>query len=286
MKRLLRKRWLALLALLPLVASAIDPLPFADAAEEARFRALASELRCVLCQNQSLADSNAGIAQDLRKEVFELMRQGRSDEEIKHAEGLIAKGVAAKDVYAEIIKDGKAPPPPEKKTVEAPAPESPWKGNDKAKVVMEIFSDFQCPFCRDLDGKLRDMLPRLRDRVAVVRYDLPLERAHAHARGAAIASRCATRQHAGRRFDATLFEHDLDQPASDFVQLAGAADVPDLAAFRACMAEPAIGRAVDADVALAHRLGIEGVPALIVDGELYGGTMDTARLQALLSDAR
>lgn len=162
----------------------------------------------------------------------------------------------------------------------------PAMGRADAPARVVLFSDFQCPYCRDLDGKLRDVLPRLRDRVAVVRYDLPLVRAHAHARGAAIASRCATRQHAGRRFDATLFEHDLDQPASDFVQLAGAADVPDLAAFRACMAEPAIGRAVDADVALAHRLGIEGVPALIVDGELYGGTMDTARLQALLSDAR
>ena len=64
-------------------ALAIDPLPFKDAAEEARFRALAAELRCVLCQNQSLADSNAGIAQDLRKEVFSLMRAGKTDAEIK-----------------------------------------------------------------------------------------------------------------------------------------------------------------------------------------------------------
>jgi cytochrome c-type biogenesis protein CcmH len=64
-------------------AFAIDPMPFRDAEEEARFRALAAELRCVLCQNQSLADSNAAIAQDLRKQVFDLMREGRSDEEIK-----------------------------------------------------------------------------------------------------------------------------------------------------------------------------------------------------------
>jgi cytochrome c-type biogenesis protein CcmH len=71
------------LVLLAQSALAIDPLPFKDAAEEARFRALAAELRCVLCQNQSLADSNAGIAQDLRKEVFGLMREGKTDEEIK-----------------------------------------------------------------------------------------------------------------------------------------------------------------------------------------------------------
>ena len=65
------------------MASALEPLPFKSAAEEARFRALVAELRCVLCQNQSLADSNAGIAVDLRREVFNLMQQGRSDAEIK-----------------------------------------------------------------------------------------------------------------------------------------------------------------------------------------------------------
>ncbi len=64
-------------------AFAVDPMPFRDAAEEARFRALAAELRCVMCQNQSLADSNAPIARDLRNEVLELMQQGKSDEEIK-----------------------------------------------------------------------------------------------------------------------------------------------------------------------------------------------------------
>jgi cytochrome c-type biogenesis protein CcmH len=80
----IRASYLALaFALVALPALAIDPLPFKDAAEEARFRELAAELRCVLCQNQSLADSNAGIAQDLRKEVFGLMRAGKSDDEIK-----------------------------------------------------------------------------------------------------------------------------------------------------------------------------------------------------------
>lgn len=64
-------------------ARQVQPLEFRDAAEERRFHALTSELRCVMCQNQSLADSNAAIAQDLRREVFHLMREGRSDAEIK-----------------------------------------------------------------------------------------------------------------------------------------------------------------------------------------------------------
>ncbi|WP_147652398.1 cytochrome c-type biogenesis protein [Vulcaniibacterium gelatinicum] len=79
---------LALLAALsaPVPAQVVKdpaPLAFRDAAEERRFHALVSELRCVMCQNQSLADSNAQIAVDLRREVLELMRSGRSDAEIK-----------------------------------------------------------------------------------------------------------------------------------------------------------------------------------------------------------
>ena len=78
--------WLLALAFMP-CASAQElqdpaPLQFRNTAEEARFHALTGELRCVMCQNQSLADSNAQIAHDLRREVLQLMRQGRSDDEI------------------------------------------------------------------------------------------------------------------------------------------------------------------------------------------------------------
>jgi cytochrome c-type biogenesis protein CcmH len=58
------------------------PLRFETPAEEARFHALTGELRCVMCQNQSLADSNAQIAHDLRREVLQLMREGKSDDEV------------------------------------------------------------------------------------------------------------------------------------------------------------------------------------------------------------
>ena len=59
------------------------PLQVQDAVEARRFRALVSELRCVMCQNQSLADSDALIAHELRAEVLGLMRQGLDDDAIK-----------------------------------------------------------------------------------------------------------------------------------------------------------------------------------------------------------
>ena len=64
-------------------AFAIDPLPFKDRAEELRFQQLVSELRCLVCQNQNLADSDAGLARDLRNETFEMMRAGKTDAEIR-----------------------------------------------------------------------------------------------------------------------------------------------------------------------------------------------------------
>jgi cytochrome c-type biogenesis protein CcmH len=54
----------------------------ADPALEARVAALSAELRCLVCQNQTIADSNAGLASDLREEIREKMRQGQSDAQI------------------------------------------------------------------------------------------------------------------------------------------------------------------------------------------------------------
>jgi len=65
------------------LAFAIDPLPFKDHTEELRFQALTKQLRCLVCQNESLADSNAPLAADLRRDVFEQMQTGKSDAEIK-----------------------------------------------------------------------------------------------------------------------------------------------------------------------------------------------------------
>ncbi len=69
--------------MLSMPAIAIDVLDFQSPQEAERFRALAAEIRCLVCQNQSLADSSAPLAQDLRAEVLEQMRAGRTDQEIR-----------------------------------------------------------------------------------------------------------------------------------------------------------------------------------------------------------
>ena len=80
--------WRGLLAALAgvlCIAAASDPaerLP--DPAQEARARAIFEDVRCLVCQNESIDDSEAGLAADLRRVVREQVRQGRTDAEIKH----------------------------------------------------------------------------------------------------------------------------------------------------------------------------------------------------------
>ena len=73
----------AALALVASLASAGKMDPPTESALDARLNKLETELRCLVCQNQTLADSNADLADDLRREVRALAVAGRSDDEIR-----------------------------------------------------------------------------------------------------------------------------------------------------------------------------------------------------------
>jgi cytochrome c-type biogenesis protein CcmH len=74
---------LVIILLIPSLAAAEEARPLADNPQvEARLKTLAVELRCLVCQNQTLADSHAPLAEDLRREVREMIAKGMSDKEI------------------------------------------------------------------------------------------------------------------------------------------------------------------------------------------------------------
>ncbi len=60
-----------------------EPLVFANQQQQERFNKLTEELRCLVCQNQNLADSDAPLAHDLRREVHEMVLAGRTNKQIK-----------------------------------------------------------------------------------------------------------------------------------------------------------------------------------------------------------
>jgi cytochrome c-type biogenesis protein CcmH len=78
------RAWLLVLLLvtgLP-AQSAIETYQFDTPVQEARYKHLIDELRCLVCQNQNLADSDAELAQDLRRKTYEMLKAGKSDREI------------------------------------------------------------------------------------------------------------------------------------------------------------------------------------------------------------
>jgi len=64
------------------VQAKIESHEFASPQAEADYKQLVDELRCLVCQNQNLADSNAELAQDLRQQVYEMLNKGQSREQI------------------------------------------------------------------------------------------------------------------------------------------------------------------------------------------------------------
>ena len=80
----MRVLFLALAFVLPASALAIDTgAAFEDPEMQARYETLIDEVRCVVCQNQTIKDSNVFLASDLRREIRRLMSEGKSDREIK-----------------------------------------------------------------------------------------------------------------------------------------------------------------------------------------------------------
>ena len=71
------------ITLASLAVFAQEPMVFENQQQQDRFDQLTQELRCLVCQNQNLADSDAPLAHDLRREVHEMLMSGQSNEQIK-----------------------------------------------------------------------------------------------------------------------------------------------------------------------------------------------------------
>lgn len=200
------------------------------------------------------------------------------DEEIKTAQALLAKGVAPKDLYDAIIKEGKSPPPPEKKTVDAPAPNSPFKGSANAKVVMEIFSDFECPFCKRVEPTITQVEKTYGEKLKIVWRHKPLPM-HKNAPLASEASQEVFAQKGNGAFwkyHGLLFENQGTPDAlvrASLEKYAGEIAGLDMAKFKKALDANTHKAFVDSESAVADKAGISGTPAFVV-GTVEGGKLN------------
>ena len=79
----MKSSWLALVLLIPYATLAIDiDKAFEDPEMQARYEEITAEVRCLKCQNQSIKDSNAFLASDLRREIRRLLEEGKTNDEV------------------------------------------------------------------------------------------------------------------------------------------------------------------------------------------------------------
>lgn len=152
------------------------------------------------------------------------------------------------------------------------------------KINVVEFADFQCPFCRNLHGRLKPLLKPYGERVHFVRLNKPLE-SHEYAHDAALAALCAEPSGKADALTDFLFTtEDLTLPA---IKRAAANLGIDAAAFERCLAAPETAKRLAAEVRAVDEAGLLGLPTTYVGGKrLVGAQSDDAFRAALESAAR
>jgi protein-disulfide isomerase len=149
---------------------------------------------------------------------------------------------------------------------------------DAAVTIIE-FSDFQCPYCRVMAGRLRELRRKHPGEVALVYRHFPLSY-HPYARSAARASVCADEQGRFEAFHDAVFARQDSLSEAAWPRLAKLAGVADAKRFDECLAGAASLARVERDVAAGRQLGISGTPSLLVnDALLTGGGLEALEEQ-------
>lgn len=143
-------------------------------------------------------------------------------------------------------------------------------GPADAQVTIVEFSDFQCPYCGMMAGRLRALREANPGKVALVYRHFPLEY-HPFAAPAAHASICAERQGRFEAYHDAVFARQDSLHGDIWSTLAADANVPNLQLFSECMKESGPAQRIERDQAAARRLGVNSTPSILVNGTLVTG---------------
>jgi protein-disulfide isomerase len=208
------------------------------------------------------------------------------DEEMTKAEALVTSGTAKNAVYEATMKtaqSGSAAEAVEKKDVPAPTADNPYKGGKNAKIIVQLFSDFECPFCGRIEPTMTQLLEKYGDKIQVVWRNLPLPM-HKNAK---LAAEAAVEVHKQKGNDGFWAFHDIlfkNQRALTRADLEKYAEEVgcDMAKFRAALDNNTHTKLVEADAAIASKAGISGTPASVVNGYFLSGAQPISAFEKMI----
>jgi protein-disulfide isomerase len=207
-------------------------------------------------------------------------------DEIKHADELLAKGTPRDKLYEKILETVKTAPAPS--AAAAPTPshvdiqpgDSPSKGPKNAPVTLIIFSDFQCPFCSRVEPTLKQVEQSYGDKVRIVWKHKPLPM-HPNAKPAAEAAEAAREQGKFWQMHDKMFAAQGELSPASYEKWARELGL-DVARFKASIASGRNTARIDADDGQASAIGINGTPTMVVNGEKVVGAVPFENLKAVI----
>lgn len=145
----------------------------------------------------------------------------------------------------------------------------PFKGPENAKVTLVEFSDFECPYCSRAVPGVDALLEKYKQDMKVYFLHFPLS-FHKRAMPAAIASECAHQQGKFWEMHDKIFENQSSLSDEAFMKHATALNL-DATKFKACLANPAMKKRVEDDMAMGSAAGVQGTPSFYVNGIQHQG---------------
>ena len=160
--------------------------------------------------------------------------------------------------------------------------ESPITGASEKKVLLIEFSDFQCPSCGKAHQTIKQFMAKHQDKVTLVHKNLPLIEIHTEALPAAKASWAAGKQGKFWEFRSALFENQQQLGNEFYIKTAKSLNL-DINQFNRDRKSNAANIAIQKDIKLADKLGLDATPMLAINGKLVPGAVQLSELEALLS---
>jgi protein-disulfide isomerase len=160
---------------------------------------------------------------------------------------------------------------------------APFKGAEKAVVTIVKFEDFQCPFCKQAQSALTEILSRYEGKVRLVHKDFPLDSIHPQARQAAEAGRCASDQGKFWEYHDVLYANSPKAGLEELKSYAKSIGL-NLASFGQCFSMGKYKAAVEKDSEEAARLGLTGTPVFFINGRELSGAQSVEAISQIIDE--
>ncbi len=226
--------------------------------------------------NKTLVAQSVKVSPQLEKQIIEVLR--------RHPDVLfevlqkyaIDQQQKEQQAQADAIKKVR-------KNTKALIGDSPIMGASSRQIVMVAFSDFQCPFCATADKNVKQFMAKHKDKVTLVYKYFPLTQIHPEALPAARAAWAANKQGKFWEYHNALYTNQAKLGETFYLETATSLKL-DLNKFN--VDRKIADNAIVEDFKLGRKLGIDGTPTFIINGEVVTGAASLADLEQALAKVK